>query len=265
MADEGNGANQPGGGEISAVTKDFKMPAFSKQSVEMWFRQLDTKFLIQNITSETTKYRYAIAALDPDIMTEVSDIIFSCDTSQSPYTDLKTHLIKIFADSTEKKLQKVLNGLDLGDKKPSELLREMKRLAGPNIPENILKSLFFKQLPTNVREILATSTKNLSKIAEKADKILEQSNQQSTISAVTQDSSNLEQAIKLLTAKIDALTTQHTSRRYRSPSPWPRRYRPRSRSRDREPDDQCWYHHRYGTRAQRCRQPCSFKRADKEN
>ena len=63
-----------------------------------------------------------------------------------------------------------LNGL--GDKKLSELLQHMKNLnANPN---TLFKALFLAQLPSDVRRILATSSKtDIKELASEADRITE--------------------------------------------------------------------------------------------
>lgn len=49
--------------------------------------------------------------------------------------------MKCFTDSQEKQLRTLLLGIELGDKKLSQLLREMKALAGSNATKGPLKTL----------------------------------------------------------------------------------------------------------------------------
>ncbi|KMQ82107.1 retrovirus-like pol polyprotein [Lasius niger] len=61
--------------------------------------------------------------------------------------------------------------MQLGDRKPSRLLLEMRSKASSQIGDDILKSLFLQRLPTTVQQILAISD-DLDKLAKMADGIM---------------------------------------------------------------------------------------------
>jgi hypothetical protein len=254
----------PGDEEIGAVTeKHLKLTTFPKTHPDLWFVQTELQFKRHNISSEKIKFSYVVGVLDIEVLAEVSDIVLDHETLQTPYTDLKKRLINIYQDSKEKKLRKLLTDLDLGDKKPTALLREMKRLGGANAPDALLKSIFLEHMPPNIRVILASSTDTLQNLAEMADKIQETVGPQPSISAVSQ-TSELEKLIQSmetrLGARIDALEQRQSRSRRRSPSPYDRSFRPRSQSRNRNDDDGlCWYHYRFGKKAKKCAKPCNFQ------
>ena len=89
---------------------------------------MEAQFLTTGITVDKTKYNYVIQCLDDDSLTEVSDIVLNPPATDR-YAALKDRLVKSFADSAEKKLRKLLNEVDLGDCRPSQLLRQMRYLA----------------------------------------------------------------------------------------------------------------------------------------
>ncbi|GFY63574.1 peptidase A2 domain-containing protein [Trichonephila inaurata madagascariensis] len=62
--------------------------------------------------------------------------------------------------------------MQLGFRKPSRLLLEMRSKAGSRISEELLKSLFIQRLPTHAQQILAISNDQLVKLAEMADGIM---------------------------------------------------------------------------------------------
>ena len=72
---------------------------------------------------------------------EVNDIILNLP-AMDRYAALKDRLVKSFADSAEKKLRRLLNEVDLGDRRPSQLLRRMRDLAQNGMSEEVLKSLW---------------------------------------------------------------------------------------------------------------------------
>uniref|UniRef100_A0A161M0N5 Uncharacterized protein n=1 Tax=Triatoma infestans TaxID=30076 RepID=A0A161M0N5_TRIIF len=57
------------------------------------------------------------------------------DTARRTYEDIKT-IIKHCSISDEEKLRKLFSHIELGDKKPTQLLKDIKTLAGPSIRRN---------------------------------------------------------------------------------------------------------------------------------
>ncbi|KAL7724852.1 hypothetical protein ACLKA6_012837 [Drosophila palustris] len=90
------------------------------------------------------------------------------------YGNLKRNIIERFCESEQKKIQKLLSDIDLGDRRPTQLLNELRGLAKDRINEDFLKSLWMQRLPPHARAILQASNDDLSGMAKLADKILEQ-------------------------------------------------------------------------------------------
>ncbi|GFU48740.1 uncharacterized protein NPIL_165851 [Nephila pilipes] len=61
--------------------------------------------------------------------------------------------------------------LELGNQRPSQLLTRMRFLAGDNVGEPLLKSLWLGRLPNGMQTILAAVSENLDQLATVADKI----------------------------------------------------------------------------------------------
>ncbi|GBL94808.1 hypothetical protein AVEN_197497-1 [Araneus ventricosus] len=58
---------------VSAVA--IKTPAFWSVKPEMWFAELESQFGLGNISAESTKIHYVIAAINCDNLTCVSDLV----------------------------------------------------------------------------------------------------------------------------------------------------------------------------------------------
>lgn len=106
-------------------------------------------------------------------MLAVADIL-----EQPPATDkyetLINALIERFSDSIEKQMRILLSEMELGEKILSILLREMHTLAGTNISDSLLRTLWLQRLPTRVQEVLVVlDGVNLEKLAACADKATE--------------------------------------------------------------------------------------------
>ena len=120
-----------------------------------------------------------ISSLSPDIASEVRDIIIT-PPANNQYKALQETLIERTAASQQLRLQQLLQGEQLGDRKPSQMLRRMVQFLGDQASEHtsvFLKELFLKRkrLPSNIRMILASTPDNntLQDLATLADKIVE--------------------------------------------------------------------------------------------
>lgn len=113
--------------ELARITT--KIPPFWTKNPAIWFAQMDSQFINKGVASEKTKYHTIVSTIESEIAAQVSDIILD-PPADTPYSTLKERLLERFADSEEKRLKKLLGEIELGDRLPSHLLREMKELAG---------------------------------------------------------------------------------------------------------------------------------------
>ncbi|GBN25890.1 Retrovirus-related Pol polyprotein from transposon 17.6 [Araneus ventricosus] len=149
-----------------------KVPAFLANNVKLYFARIEANFRIAGIVSEQTKFDTLVAALDPQTLTHVSDLLYT-PSKDNPYTELKNRLLSEFEVSQNKKVRALLEDLDLGDRKPSLLLRQMQEFSEGLVDDAFLKNLWLNRLPVNILTILSISSESLSKLAEMADRMHE--------------------------------------------------------------------------------------------
>ncbi|XP_071948028.1 uncharacterized protein [Antedon mediterranea] len=248
----------------------LKLPPFWANDPAIWFAQVEAQFATRNITTEATKFAYIVASLQPSIVQEVRDLLLA-PPAEGPYSKLKKELIKRTSDSEKKRLHQLLTTEELGDRKPTQLLRKMYQLLGSRtLEDSILKQLFIQRLPNNVQLILAATGGNVTvaQIAELADRILEVSPSQPRVAAISNPTSanadrneiqTLRAEINKLTAMVSSLANDQHRDKSRSRSRNRNRSSSAKRTQTNENDsEQCWYHTRFGKAARRCRSPCSF-------
>ena len=233
---------------VAAV--NVKLPPYWPADPQVWFAQVEAQFTTRGITSQKTKFDYIVASLSSEIATEVRDLILT-PPAENPFDTLKEQLIKRTTASEQKRLQQLLNAEDLGDRKPSQVLRRMQQLLGDkatSIDRSFLRELFLQRLPANIRMVLASTpdTSTLEEVAQLADKIVEVA-APTTVAAMHSNAEveQLRTEVSRLTDMVKSLTKSKTSRG-RSPSPHPQ-----------SSSTLCWYHERFGDNARKCRPPCS--------
>lgn len=254
-------ATTPPAAEVGRVA--LKLPHFWEKSPELWFVNIEAQFRMSSITSDNTQYYAVIAALNADILIHVSDIVLNPPTTNM-YQTVKERLISEFTDSEQKRLKTLLSELALGDDRPSLLLRKMRQLAGTQLNDDLLKTLWLQRLPSQTQAILSVSDDTLEKLAMMADKIGESSEANTTqCYAVTQkeektEIAELRKQIADLTEQMKRLTRSRSQERFRQRSISRQRGVTRSRTPSRERDEICWYHFKFGEKAKKCNDPCKF-------
>ena len=255
-----------------AAQVSIKLPLFWPDDADVWFAQAEAQFSIRRITDERTKYAYVVGALTKEYAVLVRDLLLNPPVAL-PFSTLKAALIKRTSDSDNTKLNQLLSAAQLGDQKPSQLLRHMERLLGDKtIDPSMFRQLFFQRLPKDVVLVLeATSSSGVSLAtqAEIADTLMEISVNHhappTRIATVSQpiatpavDSAAGE--VTALRAEISALSkvlheNLHTGRSLNRSNSSSRTTSPGRQ--DSQPAGVCFYHRRFGDKARKCREPCT--------
>ncbi|XP_036340182.1 uncharacterized protein LOC118749494 [Rhagoletis pomonella] len=101
------------------------------------------------------KTETVLAALDPNVLAR--DVIASLPQNDR-FEYVWQRIIEHFADSEQRRLNRVLSELPLENKKPSELFFKMKRVTGNALGDTALKSPWIKRLPEFAQTVVAASS-----------------------------------------------------------------------------------------------------------
>ena len=246
--------------EVAPIS--IKLPPFWPADPQIWFAQVEAQFETRGIRASKTKFDYIVSSLSPEFATEVQDLILS-PPAEEPYDALRTQLIKRTAASEQRRLQQLFNTEELGNRKPTQLLRRMQQLLGEKagtVDGSILRELFLQRLPSNVRMVLVSSPESvgIDDLATLADRITEVATSTSSVSSVEQ-SSQVSSELDQLRAEVADLRKllQSSNRYHRRPRSATPSRRSSSPAPSRSSMDLCWYHSRFGDAARKCRSPCS--------
>lgn len=251
---------------LNNQTNNLKIPQFWTYCPQAWFLQIDMQFQLHNIEDDNIKYQYVVTSLSQEAILKILDIV------QSPpltfkYETIKKVLIERFSLNEESRLEEIMSNSELGDKKPSELFRELTILAGPL--SFVSRELIFKfwqmKLPKNLQIHLVSS--GISSIDEKvilADKIHHMCNPSISLVNSTETSSNevikeLSQLTSVLNENITKLSLNIDALDKRSNNPYTNSTRT-FQNQNRNSRSICWYHSRFGNNARKCEESCKFFR-----
>lgn len=157
--------------EVSRV--GVRMPEFASSNPELWFKIVDRSFQAAGITVDVTKFRYALTAIGPRYTAEVRDIIMN-PPAERAYETLKAEVIKRLSLSQEHKTRRLLEHEEIGDRKPSQFLRHLRDLAGKDVGDKIVRTIWLSRLPAYIQPHLVAQTQDsLNQLTDIADAIVE--------------------------------------------------------------------------------------------
>lgn len=242
------------------------LPVFWNQKVALWFSSIESMFLSHRITSDVSKYHAVIARLDQDTLSVIEHIVLD-PPARNRYGCIKEALLNHFSVSQERRFKTLVSGLELGDKRPSDLLAEIFRLGGNHLDETFTRTLWLDRLPQHVQVALAAADGlNISNLAQLADKILDIERfpaEQRMMPISRTQSAQLEskveelaKQVERLAAKIDKLASTKSSGRSRSRSVTPGPGNPADDTQ--ASSGNCYYHRRFKEKASKCTKPCTW-------
>jgi hypothetical protein len=130
----------------------MRFPPFWLERPAVWFAQAEAQFFHAGIYSEKSKFFHVISQLDQRCAAELEDI--TAPPEQSPYITLKAELVRRQTPAREQRIRQLLTHEEIGDRKPSQLLRHLRSLV-PDVPDDFLRPIWASRLPPNIQAILA--------------------------------------------------------------------------------------------------------------
>lgn len=255
--------------ELSAISLAAKIPEFWQDQPRLWFLQVEA-ILAQQKAGDQSNYNMVIAKLGKQAIQQVADILEK-PPAENKYETLKTRLLSVYEETEAKRLQQLMSDMELGDQRPSQLMRRMRDLARDKIPDDTLIYFWQGHLPPSVRAVVASAdSKNLESLASIADKVMEtfRPSEVAAIQSTSRQSPSrdfIEAELAKINNRISELASSCGQIRSRGRSRSQGRARSRSRNNNRtgrtpnSPDWLCFYHFRYKAKANKCVQPCNWK------
>lgn len=257
--------------DLAAMSLSSKIPEFWTDRPTLWFLQAEAMLAPQHL-SDQVKFNLIITKLSKDTIAQVTDILLKPPSTEK-FKALKDRLIQVYEETENRQIQKLISEMELGEQKPSQLLRRMRELAKDRVPDETLNVLWQGHLPASVRTVLAVADiKALDSLAKVADKVLENSKPLFVSEVSNNIPSNSETNTDKILKEIAKLhlrinqvsdrnrrarsSSRNSSNRRRSVS----RNSNKPRRTEASPDWLCFYHFRFKERASKCVEPCNWKK-----
>lgn len=240
-------------------------PELNTADIHTFFYALENWFEVWNISpkSDIKRYNLLKAQIPTRLLPELRHILENVP-EKGKYAAAKKAIIQHFEESQRSRLHRLLSEMNLGDRKPSQLLSEMRRTANGAIADSMLLDMWIGRLPPYVQSAVIAAPHSAEEKVKVADAVTDsfalysRMNPYPSVSEVRSDEiERLTRQIADLTQRFEQLL-QTSSSRERSRARSRSRSRPSTRPDSRTSRGWCYYHQRFGARATNCRPPCSF-------
>lgn len=126
------------------------------ENMELWFVQIEHWFKVVGITGDNRKFSTVVSALDAKLLPQVYNIVRNPPASNR-FKAISKAIVHNFAESEQQRIQQLILGIQLGVRKPSHLLIDLRRVACDFQDEKLLNGLWMLRLPVEVQICLETS------------------------------------------------------------------------------------------------------------
>ena len=158
---------------IAAVTK-VDLPSFWDADPVLWFRQCESAFRRAGTVSSGVKFDHIVGKLPNAVSLSCRSLLLSINfEDKDAYERIKAHLCKNYGKSKWQMGYSLLDSPGLGDRRPSQLLQDLRALLPTGEVEGILfQCLFLKRLPAAMSDaILAANLEDIEAMADMADRL----------------------------------------------------------------------------------------------
>jgi len=233
----------------SSADKRINLPRFWRHSPQHWIIHVEAVFQYYGIESDILKVNNVLMSLDEEEIQIVSDLL----GGNVNYANIRSRLISSNIPTRETPSRSVMQHGDMGNCRPTQLLRDMRRFLPQSTSNVLLKQFLLHSLSPAIRNIISGLHGSLDSLAKHAEKIMDYARRE-TYAASSADA--FEHRFRALEDIMAALPTSQSNQDNRSGSTARRSSRPRSRPLQNR--NFCYYHNKFGNMAIKCHGSCSF-------
>jgi hypothetical protein len=148
----------------------FKITDFWPHDPTTWFRKIESKFRICNITQSSTKYDHLLSALPTEVCSNINNSLVEMDeNAANAYEQLKGLLMSRYTKDRWARALELHKFPEI--MKPTEMMRQIKALLPTDSnPGTYFMASFLLRLPSDmIDNIISEDFKDCTKMAEYAD------------------------------------------------------------------------------------------------
>jgi hypothetical protein len=239
--------------QAAAAASTVRLPEFYSDSPQAWFDCIDAMFAAAKITQLLTKFHWALAKLPFSLIASVRPLSKDLTASRDPYKELQDILLCSYGLSAAQMTGKWLDYPVCGNTRPSVMWDNLTALQPATVKE-VQTVLFLRKLPRHIRNLInPRAFREPEDLIQRCNEIWDDQTAEEAAAAATspRPHSPFRGAHHSPSPFRGKGSAGDKSGRRRSPTPGPPRG---GRS-----DSLCFYHSRFGAKAQKCEKGCSYQ------
>ena len=257
---------------LSFSSRKPELPAFDKRNVAIWVRRVENAFIRSNVTLARDKFAFIEAKFGVDADPNINELLYGEATAEN-WDAFMTYLKTTYGRSVRDKTAAVLDTTPREGRRPSQLLANIRERMGDVTLDQLLKERILRELPTDIRQLLAQPVKDLNakETAALADNYFTIDGQRvfrnSSVNSVQSIPHSVPPAA---TEDVEsAVNAVRSGARPKQPTGQTNTRDSRSKSRPRvngagyvhQNPDLCYYHDRYAAKARNCNPGCKWDKS----
>jgi len=142
----------------------------------LWFRQCESAFRRSGTVSSGVKFDHIVGKLPNAVSLSCRSLLLSINfEDKDAYERLKAHLCKNFGKSKWQMGFSLLDSPGLGDRRPSQLLQDLRALLpAEEVEGTLFQCIFLKRLPASMSDaVMAADLDDIEDMADMADRIFD--------------------------------------------------------------------------------------------
>ena len=158
------------------ISDTFKLPTFWPKEPVIYFQQIEVLFDQHRVIGSVSRYRCLVLALSQEVVTPHHRFLQTITAATpNPYELLKTRLLQTYAPTDTALLTQLLAAVELGDRRPTDMMNTMLSQLPPDEPAGkLFLALYLQRLPAPLRErVAAKHFTDPQQLAEYADTLWE--------------------------------------------------------------------------------------------
>jgi hypothetical protein len=255
MSEPDPSQNSPPSREHPVAAAHVGLPEFYDNSAQALFFYIDAMFAASRITASLTKFNYVLSKLPFSLIDTIGPRCREPSSYRDPYRELQDILLRSYGLSAAQRTGKWLDYLGCGSNSPSVMWDNLTALQPSSVKE-IQTVLFLRKLPRHIRNLInPREFQEPEDLIQRCNEIWEDLGSEEAAAAVAAATARPHSTFRDTRRSSSQFRgkgpTGDRSGRRRSPTPGPTKGGGKDRL--------CFYHARFGNRAQKCKKGCSYQ------
>lgn len=243
-----------------------RTPHFWRHDPELWFTQLESAFARGHINGQLSRAREVVALMDEELLRAMRPF-FLLPEEERTYNTIKQMLMDRYSLGDQQRIRR-LDDLRMDGRLPSEFWAEM-LIAADGTPEDRLFRIWKSRLPQRIQEHLLHFNGARNEAPAFADSFV-QIAETPMVAAVRSSSSVDSSRLEIIEKKLEQLTkllakANLGNNPIKAEKDASFKQRPRFSNDDNDTIGFCWYHSKFGVKATKCNNPCSYATSQSKN